>query len=151
MLYHVAKKLLIKQGTLESFFGFGRFSMLSLFEGMDKLDKLFVVWAFLFQVILIIHFAIRKPLFESYTEKYGWIVYALCIPAAIISIILLRGGKTWHTWLGDSCSLSMPFLAFGLIMWRKSNSGTRLKYRSSSPMFSYIWQPLCSTGGRCGL
>jgi len=27
--------------------------------GMDKLDKLFVVWAFLFQVILIIHFAIR--------------------------------------------------------------------------------------------
>jgi len=74
--------------------------MMSLFEGMDKLDKLYVIWAFLFQVILIVHFAIRKPLFESYTEKYGWIVYALCIPAAIISIILLRGGKSWHYWLG---------------------------------------------------
>ena len=85
--------------------------MLSLFEGMDKLDKLFVVWAFLFQMILIIHFAIRKPLFESYTEKFGWIVYALCIPAAIISIILLRGGKTWHTWLGGF--LFVIYSAFG--------------------------------------
>jgi len=74
--------------------------MKTLFEGFDKLDKLYVVWAFLFQIILIIHFAIRKPLYESYTEKFGWIVYALCIPAAIISIILLRGGKTWHYWLG---------------------------------------------------
>jgi len=71
-----------------------------IFQYISIKDMLFVVWAFLFQVILIIHFAIRKPLMESYTEKYGWIVYALCILAAIISIILLRGGKSWHTWLG---------------------------------------------------
>ncbi len=69
-------------------------------EKLDRLDQLFVGWAFLFQVGLIIHFAIRKPLFEAYTLKYGWIVYALCIPAAVISVILLRGGKNWGFWLG---------------------------------------------------
>jgi len=66
---------------------------------LDNFDKLFVVWAFLFQILLIVHFAIRKPLFESYTVKYGWIIYALCIPAVVISIILLRGG--WKRGNGD--------------------------------------------------
>jgi len=68
--------------------------------GLDRLDTLFVIWAFSLQIILIIHFAIRKPLFESYTKKYGWIVYALCLPALILSIVLLLGGKSWSFWLG---------------------------------------------------
>lgn len=65
---------------------------------LDKLDKLFVFWAFLFQMVLSIHFALRRSFFESYTMKFGWVVYALCIPAVIISIILLRGGKSWSFW-----------------------------------------------------
>jgi len=81
-------------------------------DNLDRLDKLFVVWAFLFQVILIIHFAIRKPLMESYTEKFGWIVYTLCIPAVVISIILLGGGKSWSFWLGGF--LFLIFAAFGI-------------------------------------
>jgi hypothetical protein len=80
-------------------------------DNLDRLDKLFVVWAFLFQVIFIIHFAIRKPLMESYTEKFGWIVYALCIPAVVISIILLRGGKSWSVWLGGF--LFLIYAVFG--------------------------------------
>jgi hypothetical protein len=60
---------------------------------LDNLDKLFVVWAFLFQIVLIVHFALRRPFFESYTLKFGWIVYALCIPAVVISVIVLLGGK----------------------------------------------------------
>lgn len=68
--------------------------------GLDRLDTLFVVWAFTLQLILIFHFAVRKRFFESYTIKYGWIVYALCFPALIISILLLVGGKTWSFWLG---------------------------------------------------
>jgi len=68
--------------------------------GLDRLDTLFMIWAFSLQIILIIHFAIRKPLFESYTKKYGWIVYTLCFPALIISIILLINGKSWSFWLG---------------------------------------------------
>jgi len=68
--------------------------------GLDRLDTLFVIWSFTLQIILIVHFLIRKPLFESYTKKYGWIVYALCFPAAIISVVLLVGGKSWSVWLG---------------------------------------------------
>jgi hypothetical protein len=78
---------------------------------IDNLDKLFVVWAFLLQIVLIIHFAVRKPFFESYTMKFGWIVYALCFPAAVISIILLRGGKSWSFWLGGF--LFFAFATFG--------------------------------------
>ncbi|MFN2281670.1 MAG: hypothetical protein ACK2TZ_07400, partial [Anaerolineales bacterium] len=92
--------------------------------GLDQLDTLFVVWAFFLQIILIIHFAIRKPFFESYTLKYGWLVYALCIPAAAISLILLLGGKTWSFWL--SGFLFLAFAVFGYridyvkgINWRK--------------------------------
>ena len=80
-------------------------------DNLDRLDKLFVVWAFLFQILLIVHFALRKPFFESYTMKFGWIVYALCIPAVVISIILLRGGKSWSFWLGGF--LFLLFAAFG--------------------------------------
>jgi hypothetical protein len=92
--------------------------------GLDRLDTLFVVWAFFFQIILIFHFALRKRLLETYTLKYGWLVYALCIPAAIISIVLLLGGKTWSFWLGGF--LFLVFAAFGYwidyvkgIQWRK--------------------------------
>jgi len=97
--------------------------MMSFWEDLDNLDKLFVVWAFLFQIVLIVHFALRKPFFESYTLKFGWIVYALCIPAAVISVILLRGGKSWSFWLGGF--LFLPYAAFGYwvdyavkIQWR---------------------------------
>jgi hypothetical protein len=78
---------------------------------IDNLDELFVIWAFLLQIVFIIHFAVRKPFFESYTMKFGWIVYALCIPAAVISIILLRGGKSWSFWLGGF--LFVAFAIFG--------------------------------------
>ena len=85
--------------------------MMSFWEDLDSLDKLFVVWAFLLQITLIIHFAIRRPFLESYTEKFGWIVYALCIPAVIISIILMRGVKSWSFWLGGF--LFLIYAAFG--------------------------------------
>jgi len=80
-------------------------------NNLDKLDKLFVIWAFLLQIVLIVHFAIRKPLLESYTEKYGWIIYALCIPAVVISIVIMRGGKSWSFWLGGF--LFLVYAIFG--------------------------------------
>ena len=78
---------------------------------LDSMDWLFVGWAFAFQLILIGHFAVRKRLFESYTLRYGWLVYALCIPAAIISVVLLLRGKSWSYWLGGF--LFVVFAAFG--------------------------------------
>jgi len=69
-------------------------------NNLDQLDTTFVVWVFLVQIILIIHFAIRKRFFEIYTQKYGQLVYGLCLPAMIISLILLINGKSWSFWLG---------------------------------------------------
>ena len=80
-------------------------------NSLDKLERLFVIWAFFIQVVLIIHFAVRKPLFETYTLKYGWIVYALSIPSVIISVIILRGGKSFSFWLGGF--LFLLFAVFG--------------------------------------
>jgi len=80
-------------------------------NALDKLDKLFVIWAFFLQITLIVHFAIRKLFFETYTVKFGWIVYALCIPAVIISIFILRGGKSWSFWLGGF--LFLIYAVFG--------------------------------------
>lgn len=91
--------------------------------GLDKLDTLFVIWAFFLQTVFIVHFAIRKRFFESYTQKFGWIVYALCFPAAVISLFLLLGGKSWSFWLGGF--LFLIYAAFGYwidyvkgIQWR---------------------------------
>jgi len=63
------------------------------------LEILFVVTAFLFQIILITHFALRKWRFEM-AIRYGWVVYLLSIPAATVSIVLLLNGMTWSFWLG---------------------------------------------------
>lgn len=79
--------------------------------GMNLLDTLFVVWAFFFQIVLIVHFAVRKRFFETYTQKAGWIVYALSIPAVAISVILLLGGKAWSFWLGGF--LFLAYAAYG--------------------------------------
>ena len=78
---------------------------------LDNLDRLFVIWAFFFQIVLIIHFALRKRFFESYTMRLGWLVYALCIPAAAISVVLLLGGKSWSFWLGGF--LFVIYAAYG--------------------------------------
>ena len=66
---------------------------------LDGLDILFVVTAFLFQIVLIVHFVFRKWRFDI-VRRYGWIVYALSVPAAVISLILLLGGKSVSFWLG---------------------------------------------------
>ncbi|MCL7454317.1 MAG: hypothetical protein M8467_14855 [Anaerolineae bacterium] len=93
-------------------------------SGLDRLDILFVAWAFFFQGVLVVHFAVRKRFFEPYTARFGWIVYALSIPAIAISVVLLLGGKTWSFWLGGF--LFLAYAAYGYwvdyvkgIPWRK--------------------------------
>jgi hypothetical protein len=77
---------------------------------LDKLDILFVTWGFFFQVVLIVHFAVRKWRFKT-AIRYGWVVYALGIPAAAISLVLLAAGKPWWLWLGGF--LCLAWSAFG--------------------------------------
>jgi len=103
---------------------------------LDKLDRLFVVWAFLLQIALVVHFALRKRFFESYTMKFGWIVYALCIPAVVISVFLLLGGKRWSFWLGGF--LFLLFAAFGYWV----DYVVRIQWRNPlrlSIMFPYVY------------
>jgi hypothetical protein len=90
--------------------------------GLDVPEALFVATAFLFQVVLIAHFALRKFSF-SFAMRYGWIVYLLSLPAAVVSILLLLCGTSWTLWLGGF--IYLVWAAFGFtveyvrrIRWR---------------------------------
>lgn len=41
----------------------------------------------------------------------GWIIYVLCVPGVIVSILLLRGGKDWVLWIGGF--ILLLFSAYG--------------------------------------
>jgi hypothetical protein len=91
---------------------------------MNHLDTLFVVWALAFQIVLIIHFGVRKRAFDTYTIRYGWIVYALGIPAALVSLILLLGNKSWSFWLAGFICAVWAIYGYRIdyqkqIQWRK--------------------------------
>jgi len=90
--------------------------------GLDKYDNLFVIWAFIMQILLIVLFAIRKTNLELILQ-YGWVFYLLCIPAVIISIVMMRAGKEWSFWMGGILSLFWAILGYVVeyqlgIKWR---------------------------------
>jgi hypothetical protein len=66
---------------------------------LDGLELWFVIFAFFFQIVLIAHFSLRRWAFRI-AIRYGWIVYLLGIPAALLSILLLATGKAWSFWIG---------------------------------------------------
>ena len=89
---------------------------------LDKHDTLFVIWAFLMQICLIVLFAVRKSNLDLIL-KYGWILYLICIPAVIVSVMMLRGGKEWSFWVGGFIFLLWAifglFVEYGFgIKWR---------------------------------
>lgn len=90
--------------------------------GEDNLKNLFLITAFLFQIILIIHFALRKWRFDI-TRRYGWIVYVLSVPAAMVSVLLLLGNKSVWLWLGGFIYLIWAIFGYTVefvkeIQWR---------------------------------
>jgi hypothetical protein len=90
---------------------------------LDSLNRLVVVWVFFFQMVLIVHFAVRRRVFDSYTAKYGWLVYALRASAVVISIVLLLGGRSWSFWPGGFLFLMYAASGFWIdyvtgIEWR---------------------------------
>ena len=68
-------------------------------SGLDKFDRLFIIWAFVVQISLVVLFAIRKMNLDLILQ-YGWIFYLLSIPAVIVSLMMLRNGKAWSFWAG---------------------------------------------------
>ena len=93
-------------------------------SALDGLETLFVIGAFLFQLALILHFALRKWAFDL-AMHYGWIVYALSISAAAVSVLLLLGGKPWSLWLAGFIYPIWAFFGFMVeyvkkIEWRNA-------------------------------
>lgn len=90
--------------------------------GSDWLERFYVIWALLFQIVLILHFALRRWRFDT-AMRYGRMVYALSIPAAVLSIFMVLGGKTWSLWIGGFIYLVWGVYGFWVeyvkkIQWR---------------------------------
>jgi hypothetical protein len=74
-------------------------------------NSIYIIVAVLFQVVLIVHFALRKWHFAT-AIRYGRPVYALSIPAAGICVILLLGGISWSFWLGGFIYLAWAMYGY---------------------------------------
>ena len=105
-------------------------------SNLDTFDWLFVLWAFFYQIVLIIHFSVRKRFFKSYTLKYGWIVYGLAIPGLMISVFLLLGGKSWSFWLGGFLLLIYSIYGFYFDYIKKAQWLSPIK---KSIFFPYVF------------
>ena len=65
---------------------------------LDRYDRLFVATAFGIQVVLLLFFALRVWAFDA-AMRVGWLVYALAVPALLVSAVLRGGRKPWYHWL----------------------------------------------------
>jgi hypothetical protein len=114
----------------------------------DPFEALFVFSAFLFQASLIAHFALRKWRFEL-AMRYGWFVYALSIPIAILSMVLLLDGKNWYLWLGGFIYLTWGIYGYWIEYVKKIEWRDPIRWTIYGPyIFLYIstvmffWWPL---------
>jgi D-alanyl-D-alanine carboxypeptidase len=73
-------------------------------------SPLFVVFGFLVQVLLVVDFTARlwRPMLE---RRYGWLIYALGLPAAVTVAFLLLNGAPWYEPL--AFGLFTAWTAFG--------------------------------------
>jgi hypothetical protein len=115
---------------------------------LDYLEFLFVVSAFLFQFILIVHFALRKWRFNI-AMRYGPIVYALSVPAVAVSILLLIAGKPWSLWLSGFLYLIWALYGYTVEYVRKIEWRNPIRWPIFGPyVFLYLstimfyWFPL---------
>ena len=95
---------------------------MKIVSDLDRFDNLFVFTAFFIQIVLLIFFALRKWMFDT-AMHVGWIVYALAVPALIISVLLLMNGKSWYFWLGGFLYTAWAILGYFVdvarpIAWR---------------------------------
>jgi hypothetical protein len=66
---------------------------------LNPTEVAYITTAFLFQTVLVAHFSLRKWRFNL-ALRYGWVVYALSLPAAAVSVALYVGHAPWYFWLG---------------------------------------------------
>jgi hypothetical protein len=102
----------------------------------------------LFQAVLILHFALRKLRFDS-AMRYGPLVYALSVPAAAISVVLLVGGKVWSLWLGGFIFLVWAVFGYWIEYVWKVDWGDSMRWSILGPYVClylatvmFYWWPL---------
>jgi len=91
---------------------------------LDTLERVHAVTALVFWRCSV-HFAVRRRRLDL-VMRYGWIVYALSLPAAGVSLVLLNAGRESSLWLGSF--LFLVWAIFGYVVeftlhitdWRSS-------------------------------
>jgi hypothetical protein len=116
--------------------------------GSDTLDTLFAITALVFQIVLTIHFALRKWRFNT-AIRYGPLVYALGVPAAAVSAALLMGGKSWSLWLAGFLYLLWAIFGYSVDYIKKTEWRNPIRWPIFGPyVFFYLatimfyWFPL---------
>jgi hypothetical protein len=116
--------------------------------GLDPMDALFAATAFIFQIILIVHFALRKWRFDT-AIRYGPVVYAFSIPAVLVSMILLRNGMAWYFWISGFFYLAWALFGYIVDYRQKIEWRSPIRWAIFGPyIFLYLatimfyWFPL---------
>ncbi len=87
---------------------------------MDTFDLplvLYVSFAFLIQVLLILNFAARnwKPEIE---RTYGWIIYALGAPSVVLAALMLVEERPWYFVLPPFLYFIWAIFGYVVDLWR---------------------------------
>lgn len=78
---------------------------------MDGYDRIFTLTAFILQFILLGYFVFRKVDFEQAVVR-GWIVYAMAVPALVVTFVMIRASKPWTFWVGGLLFTAWAILGF---------------------------------------
>jgi hypothetical protein len=76
--------------------------------------SVYLVAAGVFQAALVLHFALRTLAFQAYIPGWGWIFYALSLPAFAVSLWLRRAGAPVWLWLGGMVFVVWAIFGFGV-------------------------------------
>ncbi|WES65491.1 hypothetical protein P0L94_05345 [Microbacter sp. GSS18] len=90
---------------------------------MDTDETIYVVSALGYQTLLLVHFAVRWRR-RDLAIRFGWIVYALAVPAAIGSAVLVASGASWS--FAAAGLLYLAWAAYGAVV----EYAMRIRWRS---------------------
>jgi hypothetical protein len=82
-------------------------------EASDRYGHLFIAASLGIQAALVIFFALRRWQF-AVAMRWGWIVYALAVPAAALSVALVRATRPWYLWMAGF--LFAAWAVFGAVV-----------------------------------
>lgn len=81
-------------------------------EGRHVAELVFATWALTFQIVLLLHFALRRWRFET-AMRFGRFVYALSVPALGVSVLVVVTGT--DPWLAVAGVLHVIWGLFGYV------------------------------------